>query len=513
MTQPCWNCGVPARPPPLPSTQKDCFTHLRTSNAAPSDSEVPLIRKIIADGEERLATLENEVCDLEATLAKLMQRRDDAAQHLREHLAIVHPLRRTPPELICDIFAMTLDTMDDLAYVKGTGYKAPWYLGHICRSWRLWALSYPPLWNRLTIPSSPASSVQSAVLETLLLRSSNALLNVCWTAVDGGVRSVDRNLLVHCRRWATLRLDSSMTLAPDALNWLHPVKGRLPSLRRVDICVGLNGQIPDVFAVFAVAPSLCQLLLTNWSLEYYSPDIQFPWDQITHYRGVFTAETQLDVLRAAPNLVQCAISFEPPDLLPGEPTSVTLPLLRRLYIEKPVHLHHLITPSLEELYCEILDRRDTRVVPSLVNRSHCRLQKLVLMNCLISSELITDLRGLPNLTYLLVEATRSSSGNIDLFDEMVLADTAQDLCPNLRYLVFGICGRDLADCRGQFLHMAQSRFRPTPQGASLTYLRVFDSQPNGDIPAATAELRDEGFDAGMLNETEFALLLGKGFFP
>ncbi|KAJ7658379.1 hypothetical protein DFH06DRAFT_1044791, partial [Mycena polygramma] len=173
MTQPCWNCGIPAASPPLPSIQKDRFTHLRTSNDPPLDSDIPGVREIISYGEQRLATLENEVYDLEATLEKLVQRRDDAAQHLREHLAIVHPLRRTPPELICEIFAMTLDTVDDSTHVKGTGYKAPWYLGHICRSWRLWAVSYPPLWNHITIPSSPACSKDSAVLETLLLRSSN----------------------------------------------------------------------------------------------------------------------------------------------------------------------------------------------------------------------------------------------------------------------------------------------------------------------------------------------------
>ncbi|KAJ7661271.1 hypothetical protein DFH06DRAFT_372535 [Mycena polygramma] len=522
MTQQCWNCGVPAafvHRPPLPATQKIAhdFTHLRTSNDAPLDSEIPGVREIISDGEERLATLENRVRDLEAAIANLVHKRDEAAKHLREYRAILHPLRRAPPELICEIFAMTLDAVDDSTHIKGTGYKPPWYLGHICRSWRLWALTYPPLWHHITIPSAPAHPIERDILETLLLRSSNAMLNVCWTVEDQDRRSVDRDLadlaLANCSRWATLRLDLSLHLAADPPNWLHPVKGCLPTLRRLDMLSAskIGGLIPDVFSV---APSLCQVLLTDWALSYFSPDIQIPWDQITHYRGAFPEESQLNILRAATKLVQCAISFERPTLAPGESVSITLSLLRRLYIEKPVHLRHLTTPSLEELYCAQLDKKDTRVLLPLVNRSHCQLQKLVLMSCLISSELFTALRGLPNLAYLLIEATdRSASRNIDLFGEMVIAGNPRDLCPNLSCLVFGSCGRDLAEDREQFLHMAQSRFRRSPRGPRLTYLRVFDLQPDADIPAATKELRDEGFDADSLSETEFELLIGKGFFP
>ncbi|KAJ7605825.1 hypothetical protein DFH06DRAFT_1150306 [Mycena polygramma] len=505
MTQQCWNCGVPAafvHRPPLPETQKIAhdFTHLRTSNDAPLDSEIPGVREIISDGEERLATLENRTRRGGETSARVSR----------------YPLRRAPPELICEIFAMTLDAVDDSTHIKGTGYKPPWYLGHICRSWRLWALTYPPLWNHI-IPSAPAHSIDRDVLETLLLRSSNAMLNVCWTVEDQDQRSVDRNLadlaIANCSRWATLRLDLSLHLAADALNSLHDVKGCLPSLRRLDVLSAgkIGGLIPDVFSV---APSLCQVLLTDWVLSYFSPDIQIPWGQITHYRGAFPDDSQLNILRAATKLVQCAISFERPTLPSGESVSITLSLLRRLYIEKPVHLRHLTTPSLEELYCAKLDKKDTRVLLPLVNRSHCQLQKLVLMSCLISSELFTALRGLPNLAYLLIEATdRSASRNIDLFGEMVIAGNPRDLCPTLSCLVFGSCGRDLAEDREQFLHMAQSRFRRSPRGPRLTYLRVFDLQPDADIPAATKELRDEGFDANSLSETEFELLVGKGFFP
>ncbi|KAJ7661350.1 hypothetical protein DFH06DRAFT_943334, partial [Mycena polygramma] len=72
-----------------------------------------------------------------------LQRGGASGEHLREHRAILHPLRRAPPELICEIFACTLDSLDGVDIFSPA---PPWYLGQICQSWRLWALAYPRLW-------------------------------------------------------------------------------------------------------------------------------------------------------------------------------------------------------------------------------------------------------------------------------------------------------------------------------------------------------------------------------
>ncbi|KAJ6506314.1 hypothetical protein C8R47DRAFT_1315792 [Mycena vitilis] len=101
-------CASPLCPPVQAAGHQ--FTRLRTGNEAPLDAESRLIREIISDGEERLGMLETHVRNLEAALADFVQKRDAAAKHLREHRAIIlHPLRRTSPELICEIFAATLD--------------------------------------------------------------------------------------------------------------------------------------------------------------------------------------------------------------------------------------------------------------------------------------------------------------------------------------------------------------------------------------------------------------------
>ncbi|KAJ7983216.1 hypothetical protein DFH06DRAFT_1467071 [Mycena polygramma] len=516
MTHPCWKCGSPANDfidsTPAPETAPG-LTRLRTSNDAPLDSEIPLIREITSDGEERLNNLQSQVRHLEIALVNLVQRRDEAAEHVRQHRGILHPHRRAPPELICEIFALALDTPDDSGN-DGFAYTPPWYLGQICRSWRLWALAYPRLWSHITIPSSPPHPIDRVVLETLLLRSSIALLNVRWMAEneDEDEPSVDRKManlaLLHCRRWATLRIDLSRCTATHTLNlnWLRPVKGGLPSLRRLDVvCSGNNVRIPDVFSV---APSLSQVLLTNWKLAHYSPNMQLPWDQITDYRGAFREATQLDILRAAPKLVQCAISFETPNsapMTPGTSSSIALSHLRRLYIEQPRFLHHLIAPSLEELYCMYMQPGDIPSLLPFVRNSDCLLQKLVITACQRLPDLVTALRSLPSLRYLLIQPRVSIAEQTDLFRELEITGTSQVLCPRLHSLVYGVWGELPHE---PFCTMVRLRFR----GSRLTHFRVFDPVLNGPIFVATKELRDEGFDAGMLTETEFELLAGKAFF-
>ncbi|KAJ7661372.1 hypothetical protein DFH06DRAFT_373383 [Mycena polygramma] len=516
MTHPCWNCGAPAKPsldsPPVPETTRG-LTHLRMSNDAPLESEISLIREVIFVGEERLGMLETQVCDLESALAKLVQKRDEAAEHVREHRAILHPLRRAPPELVCEIFAFALDNSGD---DQGLGYAPPWYLGQICRPWRRWVLAFPRLWSHITVPSSPATSRDRAAFEALLLRSSNAPLNVCWTVLEDK-HTVDKKsadlALAHCTRWAALRLDLRLDTAADSLDWLQPAKGYLPSLSRLDLlCYGDTFHIP---AVFSVAPSLRQVLLTDWHLGYFSPDTPLPWDQITHYRGAYEEASQLNILRTAPNLVQCAISFENPESVPLTPdtsSSIALSHLRRLSMELPRFLHHLTAPSLEELYCTYMHGDDIFALLPFVRRSNCLLQRLVITACYTLPDLITALSGLPSLSYLLIQPNASVAEQSNLFHELEMTGTSQGLCPNLSSLVYG-CSINNTLPREPFFAMVQSRIRPSPPHSRLTYLRIFDPSPRTDILSATSELSEEGIDVDVLTATEFANLTGREFFP
>ncbi|KAJ6506331.1 hypothetical protein C8R47DRAFT_1192268 [Mycena vitilis] len=168
------------------------FARLQMCNDAPLESEIPLIRGV---GPPK--------------------RRDEAAEHVREH----NPLRRAPPELICETFAFALDdSCDD----EELGYAPPWYLGQIFRRWIRWALAYPRLWTHITVPSSPADSRDRAAFEALLLRSFNAPLNVRWTTLvdqyEDYKHPVDEDVRIP-------DVFSSVPSPPDglAIHILHPI--------------------------------------------------------------------------------------------------------------------------------------------------------------------------------------------------------------------------------------------------------------------------------------------------
>ncbi|KAJ7908577.1 hypothetical protein B0H13DRAFT_1481435, partial [Mycena leptocephala] len=112
-------------------------------NDLPLHSEIPFIRDIITDGQNRADALDIEIRHLEATLVKLVRQRDENAECVRQHRVVLHPIRRVPPELICEIFAWTLDHVSGN---DGVANKPPWHVGHICRSWRFYASAYPQLW-------------------------------------------------------------------------------------------------------------------------------------------------------------------------------------------------------------------------------------------------------------------------------------------------------------------------------------------------------------------------------
>ncbi|KAJ7799103.1 hypothetical protein B0H14DRAFT_2904355, partial [Mycena olivaceomarginata] len=119
--------AFPESPPLL-----DFIHHLRTSNDVPLDSQTPLGRDIISDGQNQIQALKSQIGYLEAAASQLTQRRDGIAEDVRQHRTILSPVRRLPPELVCEILELSLYRNDD----KYTANRPPWHLGDISRFWR-----------------------------------------------------------------------------------------------------------------------------------------------------------------------------------------------------------------------------------------------------------------------------------------------------------------------------------------------------------------------------------------
>ncbi|KAJ6580254.1 hypothetical protein B0H10DRAFT_1689811, partial [Mycena sp. CBHHK59/15] len=121
------------------------------SNVPPLDSQVSSIREVVRDGRAQVNILNNQISDLQAVVARLVDRRNRMEEHIRQHASILSPVRRLSPEILCEIFAFTLPYT---AHVGGHGKdveKSPWYLGHVSRDWRTIAIAYGSLWSSVEV--------------------------------------------------------------------------------------------------------------------------------------------------------------------------------------------------------------------------------------------------------------------------------------------------------------------------------------------------------------------------
>jgi hypothetical protein len=96
------------------------------------------------------------------------------------------------------------------------------------------------------------------------------------------------------------------------------------------------------------------------------------------------------------------------------------------------------------------------------------------MDCALSSELITVLRGLSDLIYLLIEFDGDAEVTVqqDLFNALTISGTSRHLCPKLASLVYGFNKEFPHD---SFFAMARSRFQINLAGPCLTQLLLFDA--------------------------------------
>ncbi|KAF8207803.1 hypothetical protein K438DRAFT_1814302, partial [Mycena galopus ATCC 62051] len=389
----------------------------------------------------------------------------------------------------------------------------PWHLGLVCRSWRQSALSFTPLWSSLAIPSTIEYPALRSMIEAQLIRTANAPLDVRWTNVQTTVDPDVLDLVLpHCARWRSLSLDVDPIYDRRQLGWLRRVAGSLDQLEKLEAINALNTVIPDVFST---ARNLRQVLLTNEDFFYSPTSIVIPWAQITCYRGTYSSERQLEILKAAPNLLECALGFKDYNAYElHHPPSITLLNVRRFCVEEDDFLHHITAPLLKEL--TVVWFRSSAILLSLVRRSFCTLRKLVLMSCSStrSSEVVTVLQNLPSITYLLltsdVDDPWEDLEQDTLFSAMCISGTPADICPNLAEFGFGYVDEFSWDC---FFAMAQSRLQPSPNLACrLTCIRIFEAGGGDALPPALVArvnaLHNERWDIALLDSEETMRLKG-----
>ncbi|KAJ6470842.1 hypothetical protein C8R45DRAFT_875066 [Mycena sanguinolenta] len=515
----CWSCGAAPKPsssllePPLLNPD---MLRLLNSNDAPLDSDISCVQQLISDAKDSLRALDEEILSLQTTLAQLVQRRSEITDSLRGHQAILSPVRRVPPELICEIL--------DFATAENRGIpraRPPWWVGFISRPWRYYALGYPALWSSLTVPASKRSRPDSWInarlfeLEAQLLRCGAASLDIHWSNVSTSTPNsrMLELILPLSNSWRTVSFD--IGAGDDAvLGWLEPVRGRLDSLVKLEVLYNLC-IFPNVFTS---APSLRHVALpsitagNHSSSLTYQTSVQLPWGQITQYSGKCPFAQQLDILQAAPNLSDCTLDINENYHFVSPNEVVILPRLRRLCSDRLGWFLPIVAPGLEEL-CFLHSMWLIPLIVPFVRQLSCTLQRLDLWRCPLKSELITTLRELPSLTSLLIQNDRHDEPDgIAFFIAMSTSGTSTAICPLLTSMVFGCVHWESRASHDSFVLMARSRFGAIhPSGTSFASLHLLSSAPYSDhsplgaeIRARVQSLQGEGFNVAFLGKGETA---------
>ncbi|KAJ6492553.1 hypothetical protein C8R47DRAFT_1070589 [Mycena vitilis] len=523
----CATCGVPLDQEtsvsllhlPKLDAPSQSLTCLLESNEIPLEPDLPFLRDLVSNAQDRLDAFNAQIDSLHATLAQLTRRRDETAEYVRQHRAVISPLRRMPPELLCEIFELAWRNEDDEDRTR-TAVPPPWYLGHISRSWRDAAVPYAPLWCSISITFIDIDDHPLPMLETQLARSGNAPLNIFWRCGEYYHPLFLEQVVAQCGRWRALYLT---VRDPDGeeleecyddtlLAWLLPTAGRLAQLQKLDLVSDPDVPVPDVFLA---APALRDVVLDGQDFGEFP---LLPWTQITRYRGTAHMDSHLDILKiVAPLLVECTIALDEGDN--REVEAILLPRLRLLCVHSFVPLDCVETPSLHTLSSFVY--QDPTHLLSFLQRSSCTstLTKLVLMisHCYeTSSDFVALFQGLPALTYLFAADP--------VFRRRLKAPMFGALteCPSLTSFLYGYDPTRYPDDNDEdfawddFFSMGRSLIQPT-RPCRLECLRLVhtDQSPaplRASIETRLQTLREQGLDARFMSSSEFEDLKGRGDF-
>ncbi|KAJ7146558.1 hypothetical protein C8R44DRAFT_599763 [Mycena epipterygia] len=75
--------------------------HLSSTNAAPLESEAD---RAILQARDRLSYIDSETKNLRGLMDVLPEEGKDLRHHVEQHVAVVLPMRRFPPEVLAEIF-------------------------------------------------------------------------------------------------------------------------------------------------------------------------------------------------------------------------------------------------------------------------------------------------------------------------------------------------------------------------------------------------------------------------
>ncbi|CAA7267221.1 unnamed protein product [Cyclocybe aegerita] len=470
--------------------------HLLKSNAPPTEAETAEVRHAIdnvstflistmadsdhgANPTEKAGPSEHGVLGTQDP--HFVQK---STEFIRDHKALLSPLRRLPPEVLAAIFDHYISPFPSLDRVQ-----YPWTPSHVCRAWREAALSHPHLWSHIHVDFCAWEKQRLPrycfdFYKMLLERSAAAPLyvSVCcikWTNPQvESFRPIVDLLASHSERWESFNLQCYI----DLLEAFQSIKHRLLLLNYVNLAIHPDPKEirKSVIDMFEVAPKLQVVHLSDSCLEF-----KLPWSQIIEFKdgtcwcndsplhNVLTQSNDISNLSARgitsnnlglsrprtslPNLTSFDIHYIP---LPTDLDSISSndDSINSL-------LNSLTLPAVESIAITNFPVNPIPALSALLSRSlacTARLQNLALGTCLQTippGELTALLRGLDDLVKLSIAMPHSSD-----LEAFIVRPNQLVLLPHLESLHIGV-STPVYNLERTLNEIASTRFLESPEAS------------------------------------------------
>ncbi|KAM6499478.1 hypothetical protein JOM56_004986 [Amanita muscaria] len=321
------------------------------------------------------------------------------------------------PELIFEILSKVFLGLT-LPVIKPKLF--PWYLGHICSSWRAVFTSSPRFWSALVIDFEPEGNdvktnpyhMERALFltEMCLKQSKNHPLSFQFkfNGMPYGeehsrsfqlkpCHKMLQAMMAHSTRW----LDAYFYLSYREVSMLYAVKTQLPILRafRLRCYYDPYDENPPQFGnLFEDAFQVRRACIFDY------PVWKLNWPSITTIHLRFTQPVQPELLvgflqrmeRLEDLYIDRVTSF-------GSPPRITLPFLRCLGTASMECLFFFETPALEDLYIhtfsDMSDAQVNEAVSKMLGQPLSRLRRLVLrlFNIKMGANIFKNLPDIQNI--------------------------------------------------------------------------------------------------------------------
>ncbi|KAF9006684.1 hypothetical protein BDQ17DRAFT_1352197 [Cyathus striatus] len=526
------------------------FTNLLHTNFAPSDLEADQIKDFLLESTYQMSNLEDEIVRVQRVLDALKDKFHALSAGVEAHRALLLPIRRLPPDVVCEVFVHCLPS-DHNAVMSSA--EAPMLLGRVCRSWRTIALSTPRLWASLHVsvpdlsglhqirnPHHHRTRVQAKInarllaIQEWLLRSGACPLSLSlfqlqmannWNMDSLSVQFVE-TLLPFAHRWKTVDLRVTNTALTRVMDLS---KDDIPLLEDLRIDSGLQALSEDDYGQWTSAgifeaTNLCSVSIISYSIQLSGLPIS--WSRLAHltFGGItewnrgLTLSQVWGILKNCPSLESCSLEIdrEAASTTANEVQGTlelsflhTISIMEGIQVDLAPLFRCLILPALHSLK---LSKRfgpfhDVFLAPlDILPLLGGSLKKLVLEpHALSASDLITSLSYIPSVTHFKVQDTRKAfvrgswpTGPPLICEDTVLArmiplgKTPDCICPALE--VFECDAKHSGFSDEMLLDFIRSRSDPTIPGVrKLKQVRViFDRAREVNIMPELSEIISKG---------------------